>query len=50
MHTRTRVYKQNYEKKCWIDIYYAGFALFPFKKAEYYNAENCFYQCCVGVT
>ena len=30
----SNVYKRNYENKCWKDIYYAGFALFTFNKAE----------------
>jgi len=29
---RSNVHKQNYEYKCWKDIYCAGFALFTFKK------------------
>jgi len=47
---RSNVYEQNYENKSWKDIYYVGFAVFTFKKAEYYDVGNCFCQCCVGVT
>jgi hypothetical protein len=34
---RSNVYEKNYENKCWKDIYYAGVALFAFKKADYYE-------------